>query len=100
MAAHTTHGNQWTLIAQNLPGRSATCVKNRWNWLTRHGVPQRFRQSRDTAAPDRRLNPVIETPRPVRHVALDALLVQDDFFGAHFREFQAKMMGGRVAENL
>ncbi|KAH0791205.1 Myb-like DNA-binding domain containing protein [Histomonas meleagridis] len=32
-------GNKWSLISQQLPGRSSSAVKNRWNWLLRRGIP-------------------------------------------------------------
>jgi hypothetical protein len=87
---HIAHGNQWTIIAQNLPGRSAISIKNRWSWLMRHGVPQRFCQF----ALPRLITDVTEHRRKATPVVLDTLLAQDDLFGEHFREFQAKMMLG------
>jgi hypothetical protein len=35
-------GNQWSQVAHFLPGRSANAVKNRWSWLSRHGVSPPF----------------------------------------------------------
>jgi hypothetical protein len=96
---HLQHGNQWTIIAQNLPGRSAISVKNRWSWLTRHGVPQRFSQFAPPGPGDRRTDDVTEHSRKARPIVLETLLVQDDLFGAHFREFQAKMLAGRTVDN-
>ncbi|KAK8884140.1 hypothetical protein M9Y10_043246 [Tritrichomonas musculus] len=32
-------GNKWSVIANFLPGRSTTSVKNRWNYLCRRDIP-------------------------------------------------------------
>lgn len=32
-------GNKWSLIANFLPGRSTTSIKNRWNYLCRRDIP-------------------------------------------------------------
>lgn len=32
-------GNKWSFIANFLPGRSSTSVKNRWNYLIRRDIP-------------------------------------------------------------
>ena len=32
------YGNKWSKIARQIKGRSSTSVKNRWNWLARHGI--------------------------------------------------------------
>jgi hypothetical protein len=99
LSEHVVHGNQWAAIAQSLPGRSSISVKNRWNWLLRHGVPQRFSQIAFPATADTlAVADVTEQPRRANPIELDALLVQDDLFGAHFREFQVKMMAGIAAE--
>ena len=39
------HGNVWSKISKALPGRSPNAVKNRWSWLSRHGIPDRFKAS-------------------------------------------------------
>jgi hypothetical protein len=99
LSEHNVHGNQWAVIAQSLPGRSSISVKNRWNWLLRHGIPQRFSEiafprTADPAA----VADVTEQPRRTNPLALDALLVQDDLFGANFRKFQVKMLTGSAPE--
>ena len=35
---HSLHGNQWSHIARNLPGRSSTSVKNRCKWLIKRNL--------------------------------------------------------------
>ena len=35
---HSLHGNQWSHIARNLPGRSSTSVKNRCKWLIKRKI--------------------------------------------------------------
>jgi hypothetical protein len=37
-------GHSWAAIKQFLPGRSAVCVKNRWNWLCRRDIPNHFEE--------------------------------------------------------
>jgi hypothetical protein len=94
LAGHAIHGNKWTIIGQALPGRSTISVKNRWSWLMRHGIPQRYhpRPLPPTTAVVRSDDVTERSPKASSFV-LDALLVQGDLFGAHFREFQAKMLG-------
>ena len=39
---HQANGPLWAKIASYLPGRSATAVKNRFNWLSRRHLPQKM----------------------------------------------------------
>ena len=39
---HQANGPIWAKIATFLPGRSATSVKNRFNWLSRRHLPQKM----------------------------------------------------------
>jgi len=39
---HQANGPIWAKIATFLPGRSATAVKNRFNWLSRRHLPQKM----------------------------------------------------------
>jgi hypothetical protein len=36
---HREFGNQWSQIRQFIPGRQAVTIKNRWQWLCRHNIP-------------------------------------------------------------
>jgi hypothetical protein len=86
--AHQRHGNQWTLIAAQIPGRSSLGVKNRWNWLARHTqfLEARVSKSRPAEAiPD-----VFDRRKPCT-IALEPLSINDGLFGSRFQEFQAKM---------
>jgi hypothetical protein len=71
-------GNHWTSIAAQLPGRSGLQVKNRWNWLIRHG------------AFARRLSDVLEKKRAT--VVFEPITEDDELFGSAFQEFRAKML--------
>jgi hypothetical protein len=89
--AQAVHGNKWTLIAAQMPGRSALSVKNRWNWLIRHSAFGRLFQF----PPPRAIQPeyppdVIERRRPSSRL-LEPLVLNDGLFGSRFQEFQAKM---------
>jgi hypothetical protein len=76
--AHSMMGNRWTKIATQLPGRSGLQVKNRWNWLVRHGAfPPRL--------PD-----VLE--RKAATVVFEPITGDDGLFGSAFQEFRAKML--------
>jgi hypothetical protein len=79
---HTFIGNQWTVIAAQLPGRSALQVKNRWNWLKRHPGPSR--EPPAVGSPD-----VVEK-RPGQ-IVFEPIARDDPLFGTRFQEFQAKM---------
>jgi hypothetical protein len=94
LGAHLLHGNKWTTIAEMLPGRSAISIKNRWNWLVRHQLPQRY--SEQPPPPEfpedwRREAPPEERPQ-TKPVIFDPLIIQADLFGDRFREFQATML--------
>ncbi|EAY16478.1 Myb-like DNA-binding domain containing protein [Trichomonas vaginalis G3] len=39
---HQANGPYWAKIAAYLPGRSATAIKNRFNWLSRRHLPQKM----------------------------------------------------------
>jgi hypothetical protein len=90
--AHATAGNQWTTIAEQLPGRSALNVKNRWNYLLRHNMmcdrpcPQQL-MSRAIYRPGQ---DVIER-RKSSAVLMEPLTLNDGLFGSRFQEFQARM---------
>jgi hypothetical protein len=93
LSGHSVHGNQWSIIARSLPGRSAISVKNRWGWLLRHGVPQRY----DGVSPfTHTKKPEVvsgQLPATAHPLCLDPIGMQDPLFGAGFREFQANMLG-------
>jgi hypothetical protein len=73
---HEMYGNEWTAIAKRLESRSAIAVKNRWNWLVRHGV-------------------VLSESRQLRRpVIFGPLSFDDGLFGMKFVEFQASMSVG------
>jgi hypothetical protein len=83
--AHCVHGNQWTIISLQMPGRSSLSIKNRWNWLLRHcpgGIPAAITQS--DPLPD-----VFE--RKPCTIDLAPVPTDGGLFGPRFREFQAKM---------
>jgi hypothetical protein len=87
---HAVHGNKWTAIAQNLPGRSAISVKNRWNWLLRHNLQSEGSHSR-------REEPIENEERERKKGksdVLESLILDDGLFGSAFQEFQAKMLTG------
>jgi hypothetical protein len=95
---HSMHGNRWTIIAQLLPGRSAICVKNRWNWLMRRGVSmlaQLWLLPRESEPTTPRAREQIRPPEPPKPkpVVFDPLVDMVDLFGSTFREFQATMLG-------
>jgi hypothetical protein len=85
-------GNKWTAIAAQLPGRSALCVKNRWNWLIRHqGVgPEEI--SREIQGESQESD-VAEKPKPSQ-LLFDPLTLDNGLFGIAFRQFQATMFSG------
>jgi hypothetical protein len=89
LRTHAVTGNKWTAIAAQLPGRSALCVKNRWNWLIRH---------QGMSAEEEIVPGVPETKereKPKRSQELfDSLTCEDGLFGIAFRKFQAKMFSG------
>jgi hypothetical protein len=76
-------GNKWTAIAAKLPGRSALCVKNRWNWLMRH---QGIRSAEEV--PEARPQQSKQS-----QILFDSLTFDDGLFEIGFKQFQAKMFG-------
>jgi hypothetical protein len=88
--AHAVTGNKWTAISAQLPGRSALCVKNRWNWLKRH------EGNRPSAAPseeDQKPTEIEEVRKPSPMV-FEPIKVDGGIFGMGFRKFQARMLEG------
>jgi hypothetical protein len=85
--AHARHGNQWTIIATEMPGRSALNIKNRWNWLLRHSPL--FESVSPPIKPEV-LSDVIER-RKTSAINLEPLCIGGALFGSRFQEFQAKM---------
>jgi hypothetical protein len=84
LRSHAAMGNYWTAIARNLSGRSPISVKNRWNWLQRHGSA--------SEAPENALD-VVENPPPKPcQVVFEPLVFESGLFGPGFQEFQAKML--------
>jgi myb proto-oncogene protein len=87
---HAVIGNRWTMIAAQLPGRSALQVKNRWNWLRR----RQMCTEQCVLCPQMavRLKPAVDVVelRPPRRI-LEPISIDDSLFGAAFQEFQAKM---------
>jgi hypothetical protein len=92
--SHATTGNRWTILAEELPGRSPLSIKNRWNWLMRHGAAHRpgiDHFAPNVAFPRRLTSPdVLESKTRSGHV-LAPLGLEAGLFGAPFQEFQAKM---------
>jgi hypothetical protein len=84
---HAFNGNRWTVIAAELPGRSALQVKNRWNWLMRH------HGATDTGCPPPKrpeaFADVIE--RRPSQTLFESLSLDNGLFGQAFQEFRAKM---------
>jgi hypothetical protein len=70
---------RWTAIAAKLPARSPLSVKNRWNWLVRHG---------ETAEP--KIDVVVK--RKPRQPFFEPLDLDEKIFGSAFHEFQVKML--------
>jgi hypothetical protein len=92
---HASFGNQWSVIAHSLPGRSTISVKNRWSWLVRHNVPQRYAPGPTQVFGEWvQCDDVREKPPPKpQSFLLDPAVIPDALFGPRFREFQAKMLG-------
>jgi hypothetical protein len=91
---HSLYGNQWTAIAQFLPGRSAICVKNRWNWLSHRrisGVAQLWLVPRPPAM--MAVTEITQQPNKPKTILLEPLPPAEDLFGDRFKEFQAQMLG-------
>jgi hypothetical protein len=92
LQAQTTAGNQWSLIAAQLPGRSSISVKNRWNWLRRNFTvfgqritPVHLIRLACQPTPD-----VIEKQKPSA-LLMEPLVLDDGLFGSKFHEFQVRM---------
>jgi hypothetical protein len=86
---HALTGNRWTVIAAQLPGRSALQVKNRWNWLMRHNLSMDQFASPCLGRNDGLPN-VMERKSP--QFIFDSLPLNDGLFGTAFQEFQTKML--------
>jgi hypothetical protein len=82
-------GNKWTVIAAELPGRTALQIKNRWNWLIRH---QALFEERAKVVPLRHAPDVLEHTRQTR-TTFEPLASDDRLFGAAFQAFRDKMFG-------
>ena len=54
------HGNFWSKISRFLPGRSSNAIKNRWSWLSRHGLTAMLAAQYNF--PQQQFNP--QRPRP------------------------------------
>lgn len=78
--AHKSLGNKWTLISQQLPGRSPISVKNRWSWLKRRNLPDIIEKNRSQR----------DNQRSKIKVVFDSLINFD--FDQKFREFQETML--------
>jgi hypothetical protein len=89
LQGHAMHGNRWASIAALLPGRSTITVKNRWNWMLRHNVPQRWMMT-PFLVPI--VMPMPQTQPRTPPLVLDPVTVETGLFGLHFREFQAEML--------
>jgi hypothetical protein len=76
---HAICGNRWTAIAAQLPARSPISVKNRWNWLVRHG-----------GAVEPKIDVVVK--RKPRQPFFEPLDLDEKIFGSAFHEFQVKML--------
>jgi hypothetical protein len=79
---HELHGNNWTAIARELPGRPPLSIKNRWNWLKRHRP--------SLVAPT--VDLVDQEKRP--QMVFASLSLNDGLFGTAFQEFREKMLMG------
>jgi hypothetical protein len=86
---HAVTGNKWTVIAAQLPGRSALCVKNRWNWLVRHTSVGEEQQLPASSTGD-----VAESPKRYG-IVFDPLQFDDGIFGSAFQQFRERMFNGR-----
>jgi hypothetical protein len=86
--AHAVNGNRWTAISLQLPGRSPLCVKNRWNWLIRHGGLQ----GNDASGSG---SDVVERPKRAQPI-FDLLTLDDGLFGTDFEQFRARMLTNRL----
>ena len=85
-------GNKWTVIANLIPGRSATSIKNRWNWLLRHQVVQ----AQKRVSP-RQLEPQLNSEIVEKHSQsttkknwqyLSPININNEIFGTDFLRFQ------------
>lgn len=86
--AQKLHGNKWSIIATTLPGRSPISVKNRWSWLTRHGVTNSDFSSPEVIPSSPQPEKAKETSKPGWKYLTPIELPDSSLFGAGFIKFQ------------
>ena len=87
--AQKTHGNKWSIISTLLPGRSAISIKNRWSWLTRHGVTQS--EASDSSIPPSSPPQQLSNEKPGWRYLAPIVFNDTAIFGDGFAKFQQSL---------
>ena len=99
ISSQKTHGNKWAVIQHHLPGRSTISIKNRWNWLLRHGDIARAAEKKYSSSgceDDTDTTP--SSPESVRSIKFEMLDAPNSvLFGPDFLKFQEELLAGSVS---
>lgn len=88
------YGNKWSLISRLLPGRSAVCIKNRWNLINRrkHNQKNKAIDKEIKTIPEVNQTVDIENPVEVRKVFLPSIQIPNSvLFGPEFESFRKQL---------